>query len=805
MDKKQEFLKRILATFRIEAEENINNISANLGELEDGCSDERKEEILEVIFRAAHSMKGASRAVNLSEIESVCHALEDVMSAIRSGQISLVPEIIELFTDTVDLLNDILNAEDGVIDEDLAERVERITYTLSAAEQGELESKRRTKKKGRTKKTKAAPVAPVVEEVAPVVEEKEEPPEPAKLEPEPPKEAPVEKKVAKKPVRKTATKKVKSTASDTIRISTKKLDTLLTQAEEMLNIKLMSRQRTKDLNAVLAKFSTLQQETAIIHESHTFINHYLKSNSGDVLYSRLDEEMEKIVAFQEWSTSFMEEIEKDVKEMYGTSKQEDYTSSSLIESLLADVKAVITVPFSVLLDGFPKMVRDIARDLEKKVDFKVEGDSIEIDRRILENLRTPLLHILRNSIDYGVEDVETRVKQGKSEKGNVVFRVEQLEHNKVEITITDDGPGLNREKLKRLYVEGENIPESEVDSVEEADYLNYIFRSGVSTSDIVTDLSGRGLGLAIVQETIEKMEGTIVVETVPGKSTTFRILLPISILTFRGVVIKAGNRHFIAPTSRVESVIRIKTDEIDTIENKPTVLFNGELLSIANLSHILDLPHKDEVGEYTQLIILETKKKKFALIIDHILGEQEVLVKSFNKQLRRVRNIAGATVLGSGEVVPVLNVNDLYQSRLGNVTVVTNASEEGAAKSSITDKNILIVEDSITSRTLLKNVLEMRGYNVTTAIDGLDGYTKLREIVHFDCVISDVEMPRMNGFELGAKIRATSGFEKIPFILITSLCKREHKERGIDVGANAYIVKSNFEQNTLFDILDTLL
>ncbi len=788
MDRKQEFLKRILATFRIEAEENINNISTHLLELEKGCSDARKEEILEVIYRAAHSMKGASRAVNLSEIESICHALEDVMSAIRSQTVALTPDVIDLFTETVDLLNDILFENDGVVNDELSDKIERVLYALSCAEQGEAIKISKSKPKPVT-----VPSTPVVrEDVENLIPKKEV-------------EQPKPKIVKKETKRTTNSNTAKPVVNDTIRVSTKKLDDLLIQAEEMLNLKLISRQRIKDLQGVLSRLSLLHRESSLVLDSYTSVSVYLKNLEETKRSSNFHKEVAKVLQFSEWSSSYINEIEKEIKVLYNNSKQEDHSTSSLVKGLLDDVKEVITVPFSVLLDGFPKMVRDIARDLEKKVDFTVEGDNIEIDRRILETLRAPLMHILRNSLDYGIENLETRIKNGKPEKGHITFKVEQLENNKVEILISDDGPGLNKEKLKNLYIKNENISDDKIDSIPEADYLNYIFRSGISTSDIVTDLSGRGLGLAIVQDAIDKMEGSIVVESVPGESTTFRILLPISILTFRGVVIKACDRNFIAPTSKVKSVIRVKSDEIKTIENKTTVLYDGELIAVVELGKILELPAKDELEEYTQLIVLEVQKKRFALVVNIILGEQEVLVKKFNKQLKRVRNIAGATVLGSGEVVPILNVYDLYESMLGNSGVANSRSKGKKGETKKTKQNILVVEDSITSRTLIKNVLETRGYNVTTAIDGLDGYTKLREIVSFDCVISDVEMPRMSGFELTAKIRETKGFEDIPVILVTSLSKREDRERGIDVGANAYIIKSNFEQNNLFEVLDTLI
>lgn len=798
MDKKQEFLKRILATFKLEAQENIDAISSQLIELENGCSPDRKEEIFELIYRSAHSMKGASRAVNLTDVESLCHAFEDVMSAIRNGQAELNQDVIDLFNDVVDLLSEILFENEGVVSGDLNDKAEQVRYALSCAEMGEPIAK--TKKA--VKKPKQAPVENQTPTPKPTSVKSSEGPKVDKPTPQL-KGKVVEESVDKPQVSqtpKTTPKSVASSkhASDTIRIATGKLDKVLNQAEEMLTLKLSSRQRVRNVNGILNKLQLQNQRAHALQKSHASILKTIEKEADSAASTELQQVMKHCNALSQ----YMQELEADIKALHGNAVQEDFTTAISIETLLNDVKEIITVPFSVLLDGYPKMVRDIAKDLDKRVNFNVEGDSIEVDRRILENLRTPLMHILRNSIDYGIEDAESRVKHGKSEKGNITIRIDQPESGKVEITVSDDGAGLNTEKLKQLYIKKENIADKDIDKIKQEDYIAYIFKSGISTSDIVTDLSGRGLGLAIVQETIEKMEGQITVHSEKGKYTAFKILLPISILTYRGVLVSAGKRKYIVPTSKVKSALRIKRTDISTLENKATIAHEGLLLPLADLSLLLGLKAKREEKNYVQILILRVEHKMFALVVDNVQSEQEVLVKAFNKQLKRVRNIAGATVLGSGEVVPILNVADLFQS----MTRSSASYKDNVGTTEHKKKHkILVVEDSITSRTLLKNVLETRGYDVVTAIDGLDGYIKLTEIKDFDAVMSDVEMPRLNGFELTAKIRETPGFGIIPVVLITSLSTKEHKARGVEVGASAYIVKGDFQQNTLFDVLDSLI
>ena len=349
------------------------------------------------------------------------------------------------------------------------------------------------------------------------------------------------------------------------------------------------------------------------------------------------------------------------------------------------------------------------------------------------------------------------------------------------------------------------ITRKEAKNLKDQEAMPLIFRSGITTSPMITEISGRGLGLAIVQEKAEQLGGALSVETHPGKGSTFRILLPVTMATFKGILVKVTDIFFVVPTSHVERVLRVKKEEVKTVKNNTTIPLNGKTLSLVELGDVLELPnkdHKEEEGEHITVLVLGVDENQIAFKIDEVLTEQEVLVKSMGKQLSRVRNIAGATVLGSGEVVPILNAQDLLKSavRVKSSSVTTSVSEKEVDAQR---KSILVVEDSITSRMLIKNILESSGYFVKTASDGLDGYNTLKA-EDFDLVVSDVEMPNMNGFELTAKIRGDKTIAQIPVILCTSLESREDKERGVDVGANAYIVKSRFDQSNLLEVVKRL-
>ncbi len=784
MDKNEEFLKKLLATFRTEAEENIKSMSADLIELETNPPDSRKAELIEVIFREAHSLKGASRAVNLSEFGSVCQSFESVLSALKNTLISLAPEVFDVLHQTVDILNDILIYSEGGINQEIRDRISDVLLNLSLAESGKPEEIkiRKTEKKKSDNPETIKNEEKEIEKIE-VVSQKNE-------------------KETFNVLKKEMISKTKKTSTETIRVSVKKLDKLLFQAEEMLSLKLSSIQQTENLKNILDDLSIWNKESSEVFSIVRNIKQILEKKEKQEILSKENQDISKIIRFYDWGLSHIKKLENELIQLRKFSSQEVYSSGAKIETLLDDVKEIITVPFSTILDIFPKTVRDLSKDMEKEVELKIIGDDIEIDRRILEEIRNPLIHLVRNSIDYGIEKPDIRISKNKAKKGIITFNIERLENNKIYVIISDDGEGLNITKLRNLYAKNEKLSDEEIEKVSEKELFQYIFRSGISTSDIITDISGRGLGLAIVKEKIEHLGGSILVESKKDLGTEFKITLPLSLVTFRGVLIKASEKEFIVPTIKIERVLREKIEEVKTIENKETICINGQVIPLVNLSNILKLPIKKSDSEYVLALIFNINNKQIGFAIDEITDEQEVLVKNFNKHLMRIRNISGATVLGSGKVVPILNISDLLKSAIKQTTTIT--IQKSSEDTSEVLKSIIVVEDSITSRMLLKNILETAGYKVTTAIDGVDGFTKLKENT-FDAVVSDVEMPRMNGFDLTEKIRSDKVLSEIPVVLVTSLSKKEDREKGIDCGANAYIVKSSFDQSNLLEILERMI
>lgn len=768
MTSREDFIKRLFETFRIEASESIARTSSNLIELEKGTSEEETKHLIESIFRDIHSLKGAARAVNLSDIESVCQAMETVFSELKNQTLSLTDSLFDLFHQTASHLNELLqiSSETGTIGS--TQKTRKLL--------GQLKDYRNFTTENVTAEdaaTKTATETSVTEQSKKI--------QPALFETGSDHDIPLKEK--------NNLSQLVSKSDNTIRISVEKLDSLLNQAEEMLALKQAILHFHISLQKIQNKLEVLQKETTQV--SSGFHQAQTEGNQTKAVQTASE--------YFDWAASLLKTSENDLEVLRKRTGNESHNSGIKVESLLNEVKKIISVPFSLILDGLPKAARDLAKDQKKKVKVEVTGSNLEIDRRILEELRSPFIHLLRNTIDHGIETPEVRIKKGKPETGLIRIEVVQLENNRISISFSDDGSGINLEKVRMMYLRQEGISMAEANQIPENILLNSLFKSGFSTSDLITDISGRGLGLSIVQEKVEQLGGTVSTRTAKDTGTEFKIEVPLSLVTFRGVTIRIGDSEFVLPTSKLSKVIRIEKSSVQTVESKQTFNLDGKTIPLLFLSALLEIPWKEQDGAFWITLLLGEDSRQMGFVVDSIVDEELILVKKFNSQLKRVRNISGATVLGSGKVVPILNVSDLLKSAVTGSTPKAREQEKESKKHSV-----LVVEDSITSRMLLKNILETAGYTVSTAIDGIDGFTRLKE-ERVDLVISDVDMPRMNGFDMTAKIRADKSLNEIPVILVTSLSKREDRERGLEVGANAYIVKSNFDQSNLFGVIERLI
>ena len=782
------FIERLLATFRIEADEHLQVISDGLIELERPSG--ATTEIIETIFREAHSLKGAARAVNMTDIEVICQSLESVFAAMKRKHLGPTPEMFDVLHQANDTIRNLLSdhpdssapAMVPVLVQNLldleASAINRVSdFESTIDEQSDLDA------------VDFPPLAAPIE-ILEAIEDLEEGlsstngsgaavPTPANRE--------------------------RSRSSDTVRISAARLSSLLLQAEEMVSAKLSMKQIGTDLSSLNMTLEAWNKQWGKIYPEVRNVRHILEARAKRGEKSQYDQSVGRLLEFMDWNREQIRDLESRTIELASAVDLDSRSLGAMVDNLLEDMKKVLMLPFSSLLDGFPKLIRDLSREQGKDIDLVVAGGEIEIDRRILEELKDPLIHIIRNCVDHGMEKPEQREQRRKPRRATATIAVSQTAGNTVEIIISDDGCGIDPSKVKQAAIRNGLITEEDATRLEDKEAISLIFQSEVSTSAIITDLSGRGLGLAIVREKVEKLGGDVSVDTVIGGGTTFRITVPLTLATFRGILMEAADRVFVIPTGNVERVMRIRKSEVTTVEEKETIRSDEGVISLVRLEQVLDLPAvqtSEEASDFIPALILGSGEKRIAFGVDAVLGEQEVLVKSLGKNLTRVRNIAGATVLGSGKVVPILSAGDLLKSAVrAHSTPRRPVVEKNGVKAR---KSVLVAEDSITSRMLLKNILEAAGYSVKTAVDGIDAFTTLRS-EDFDLVVSDVEMPGMSGLDLTSKIRGDKKLSQIPVVLVTSLGSREDRERGIDVGANAYIVKSSFDQSNLLEVIRRLV
>ncbi len=729
----EEFLQQLRATFRVEAAEHLQAIATGLVELETAADAAQRQPIVERVFRAAHSLKGAARAVDFRDIETVCQSLESLIADWKRKDVS---------PDTASL--------------DVAHRaLDRMTQAIEGpASPGRVSAR-----------TAPAPAHA---------------PEPARASnPEP-----------------AAIPTIMAGEQETVRVAVKSLDERLLEAEELLAAKIAAAQRTEDLADLALGFERWRKEWSRVHAEARTLRRALDARHANL------PEVHGLVEFFEWNHDWLRALESRVLTLRRSAEEDQLTVEKLVDDLLDNSKKLLMLPLATLGTLLPKIVRDLTRELGKEAALVLQGEEVQIDKRVLEEMKDPLVHLLRNCIDHGIEPPEARRKAGKPARATITLAVSQVNGNQVEIAVGDDGAGIDIARVKVQAVKRGLLSQEAAQSLDDGAARALVFEADLSTSPMITQISGRGLGLAIVREKAEKLGGRVAIDSEPGRGTTIRMTLPQTLATFRGVLVEAARQTFVVPTAQVERVTQFRAADVQTVEGRETLAHNGRALALADLAQVLDLPAAAAPRRATTpALILGSGNERIAFAVDAVIDEREVLVKRLAKPLLRVRNIAGATVLGTGEVAPILNVLDLLKSARRAPSTVRGMP--AAAPAAVTAKRVLVAEDSITSRMLLKGILESAGFLVKTAVDGLEAFTLLRTEA-FDVLVSDVEMPRLNGFDLTARVRSDAQLRELPVVLVTALASREDRERGIEVGANAYLVKSNLDQSDLLEALRRL-
>lgn len=773
-------MQELLQMFAVEANEHIQTLSQSLLRLEKNPAEGEKHELLNAAFRAAHSLKGSARAVELMDIEGIAHDAEAVLSAVRSGKLEIGPDIVDVLLSANDAIQNLVEGQ-----------------TPDPAQLGGLRQKLKDAAEGRL--VSAAPKPPEPPPIEPppsvVTAEKAASPEVSKpLAQWQAAPAKKEEKTKKAPIKPSPLST--GASEETIRVSVEKLDDLMAQAGELIVSKISAEERLRelrDLRTLMGRWEKVWSET-----------NDLQRRLDRLAREEEQAEWKEVLEFLATSHRYFTESVEKMRALDKAMTSDNMRMTLVTQALQEEIRRVRMLPVETLVPTMERVVRDVARASQKKAQLVVRGADVELDKKVLEDLKDPLVHLLRNSVDHGIEPPEDRQLRGKPEVGTVTVAVTQRGGN-VHIIVADDGKGLDAAAIRRSAVEKGLILQHDAEVMPDEDAYLLIFQAGLSTKREVTEVSGRGVGMDVVKAQLENLQGRINVKSVPGEGTEFHLIVPISLATIRGLIVRTGLDNYALPLHAVEKIITIKPDQIYQVEGNRMFDYDNEPMQVIHLADVIERPRDPDREDRLLAIIVAGAERRMAFVVDDFISEQEMVVKTLGKQLRRVRNVAGATLLGTGQPIVILNVTDLIKSAQGgrvmHKPILVERKQDDQEKP---PARILVVDDSITTRTLERNILQGAGYQVMTAVDGVEALALL-ETEKFDLVVSDIEMPRINGFELVEWIRQSSSYGEIPIVLVTSLESQEHRERGLKAGADAYIVKSGFEQSALLETIEQFI
>lgn len=466
------------------------------------------------------------------------------------------------------------------------------------------------------------------------------------------------------------------------------------------------------------------------------------------------------------------------------------------------IRTLRLLPASTLLDQFPRMVHDLSLDQAKEVDLKLLGGEIVVDKRIVEEMKAPLMHLLRNAIDHGLENPTQRHDAGKPEIGQLTVRVYQ-EGDRVHIEVRDDGRGLDLDAVRALVVKKGLYTKEDAEQLDKSQLHMLILEQGFSTSKIITDVSGRGVGLNVVRTTVERLHGTLNIDSTPGRGMWITMGLPVSLIATRVLLVTEAQQIFAVPFENVVMLRKLSPQDIRWVEGRRCIDAEGDIVFLSQLATLLNLPTAPKTADRLgYCMVLSDGQSRIGVLVDELLSEQEVVIKSTPMPVQKNLQLLGVTILDSGAISPVLNVRGLSRQVLERVA--PTAVETTAASVGKKSKLILLAEDSITTRIQEKRILENAGYEVIAAVDGFEAWSQLSRY-DFDAVVSDIMMPIMTGLELTQKIRASKAFADLPVILVTTLNSEEDRRKGLEAGADAYLSKPEFDQTVLLECLERLL
>lgn len=733
----------MLDLFRVEVENHGLALNEGLLQLEQNPADTAQ---LEALMRASHSIKGAARMVDVECGVRIAHTMEDIFVAAQEGRLALTPEQIDVLLRGVDLLTRVAQVRTEESRQWLQDQAAEITGLL-----GDLQRVREGNgPAGDAGRQEVPPAAPSASPAAP---------------------------------------ERQRTGMDTaIRVSPESLNRLMGLAGE---VRVESRWLRPFAEGLVQVKHRQVELIAILDRLGEAVNNH---HSSEYIARLVSEAQHKAG-----------ECRHRLGDRLGELEEYDRRSHNLADRLNREVVASRMRPFSDGVQGFQRMVRDLARSLDKDVRLVIEGLATRVDRDILSKVEAPLNHLVRNAVDHGVETPDERRAAGKP--GQATITLEAVHSaGMLSIIVRDDGRGIEPETLRRKVVEKGLTSADMAVNLSETELMEFLFLPGFSTREQVTEISGRGVGLDVVHSAVQEMRGTVRATSVPGQGLQFHMQLPLTLSVVRALLVEIGGEPYAFPLARIDRTLKIHRDRIETMEGRQYFTLGNQHIGMLAANQVLELEEAERHEEELPIVVLGERMDRYGLVVDRFLGERNLVVQALDPRLGKVQDISAAAILENGTPCLILDVDDLIRSidiliaggRLDRFT------DREAAHHVRHGKRVLVVDDSITVREVERNMLASRGYAVDVAVDGMDGWNAVRT-GRYDLVISDVDMPRMNGFEFVAHIKGDPALKSTPVMIVSYKDREEDRARGLEVGADYYLTKGSFHDETLlYAVLDLI-
>lgn len=763
-------MKEIMEDFLIEAFELIEQIDHDLVELEANPED---LELLNRIFRVAHTVKGSSSFLNFDVLTELTHHMEDVLNKARKGELKITPDIMDVVLESVDMMKGLLESiRDNGSDAAAGIDIKNICASLTQISEGEAPS-------AAPEAPAAAPAPEPVKEPEPAMPAEEAAPEVSDAELSKLSDSEVEAEIERLLKVRKAEDQARRASKGIAPKSPEEIAPAASAAPAPAPKPAPSRERDADKKVPAASSSSAVAQEQTIRVEVKRLDH-LMNLIGELVLGK----------------NRLLKIYDDVEERYEGEKflEELNQVVSSLSLVTTDIQLAVMktrmLPIAKVFNKFPRMIRDLSRELGKQIDLEISGEETELDKSIVEEIGDPLVHIIRNSCDHGIEDPETRKAMGKPEKGLVQLKAYN-EGNHIVVEIVDDGKGLDADMLKAKSIEKGIITEREADAMSEKEAFGLIFKPGFSTAAKVTNVSGRGVGMDVVKTNIEKLNGIIDIESEVGKGTVMKLKIPLTLAIIQSLLVGTQEEFYAIPLASVLETVRVPIDDIYTIDGKNVLRLRDEVLSLVRLSDVFGVNKVFDGGDQTYVVIIGVAEAKLGIIVDTLVGQEEIVIKSMGDYLQNIPGIAGATIRGDGRVTLIIDVGAMMEMAKDiKVNIRAEMEDSTKAKEKPSDYKVLIVDDSKMDRTIMQKSLEPIGVTIIEATNGVEALNIIKSGEHaFDAVLIDIEMPRMDGYTLAGEIRKYSKYRTLPLIAVTSRTSKTDRLRGVEVGMTEYITK----------------